>query len=302
MAKQFLTMSIMGEFITNFAREKFYVDNDLQKAIEILRGGLMSDEITPNEQLILCLQILNGEAEIKGQSGTEEYGLYFKDNVDKDATSLDVIFETLNTHKIKLAELEHEYNELQRKFLFLCDKLTDYRLDEYNAEYCNEYGEPMFPDMKIPAWRLTANQYIESIEPMNSALESFIAQRHRAETEDTSEDYGWLEPDGTYHPVEWGDHSSWAQEYLESKYPYKEHADMYWKTDANGNRHHYVNGDCLVYVLGWVLIDNPAQGLGRPTYDTQRGLTKAQKEFLYDYYIKRGRNTEANALYQEDDF
>ena len=28
--------------------------------------------------------------------------------------------------------------------------------------------------------------------------------------------------------------------------------------------------------------------------------TKAQKEFLYDYYIERGKEAEANAIWKED--
>lgn len=116
------------------------------------------------------------------------------------------------------------------------------------------------------------------------------------------DDYGWLAPDGTFYPVEWGEHSEWAKEYADKHYPFKDYAHMYWKTDAEGHRHHYVCGDFLVYVLGWALLDNPHQGASILTYDKSRGgLTKHQKDFLYDYYMQRNRFVEANNLYKEED-
>jgi hypothetical protein len=148
----------------------------------------------------------------------------------------------------------------------------------------------------------------EPAAPMDSALNtmlySFLDRKHAENDKNLNynpeEDYGWLEPNGTYHPVEWGEHSSWAQNYCDEHYPFKEYADMYWKTDANGERHHYVNGDFLVYCLGWVLLDSPYQGVATPKYDPSRRLTNAQREFLYGYYIDRDMKERANKIWNED--
>lgn len=301
-----LCFSIEGDFLTNMAREKLYHDGDLRSAVDILRSGLVSDQITPNEQLIICLQILNGDAAIKGNSNTEEYGLYFENYVDKNNCNMDVIYDIFTKQKEQLEQLKEENKELQRKFLFLCNDLTEYRLEQYNADYYNEYGEPMFEDVKIPSWRKIESQYLaECTYPSqpSSMLQSFLEQAHREADEniDTSEDYGWLEPNGTYHPVEWACHAEWAEEYLREHYPRRDNPDLHIEKDEKGKiKHIYNAGDVLVFKLGWVLIDSPGQGLGHHTCNPAKEMTKAQKEFLFDYYTKRNRSKEANALYQNE--
>lgn len=49
---------------------------------------------------------------------------------------------------------------------------------------------------------------------------------------------------------------------------------------------------------GWVLLHNPSQGIAIPTRDLTRKYTKAQKEFLYDYYMQRKCTREANAIWE----
>lgn len=51
---------------------------------------------------------------------------------------------------------------------------------------------------------------------------------------------------------------------------------------------------------GWVLLHNPQQGIAIPTRDITREYTKAQKEFLYDYYMERDCKEEANAIWQDE--
>ena len=57
-------------------------------------------------------------------------------------------------------------------------------------------------------------------------------------------------------------------------------------------------GDWLVE-RGGVLLHNPSQGIAYPTKNSVREYTKAQKEFLYDYYMERGCKEEANAIWKE---
>lgn len=47
-------------------------------------------------------------------------------------------------------------------------------------------------------------------------------------------------------------------------------------------------------------IGNPDQGLGFKYWDNTREYTKAQKEFLYDYYMERDCKEEANAIWQDE--
>ncbi len=50
---------------------------------------------------------------------------------------------------------------------------------------------------------------------------------------------------------------------------------------------------------GWVLLHNPSQGIAEPTRTLRRNYTKAQKEFLYDYYMERNKENKANEVWEE---
>lgn len=130
----------------------------------------------------------------------------------------------------------------------------------------------------------------------DSSLITSSLTRMKTEQDD---DYGWLAPDGTYYPVKWGEHDEWAHNYCIEHYPFDKYEHMYYKIDSNGNQRQYFNREFLIYVRHWVLLHSPGQGIAKPTHDPARRMTKAQKEFLYDYYTKRGLNDEANAVYRD---
>lgn len=302
--------SVEGEFITSLAREKLFMNKDLAGAIKLLRSCLMSDQLSSNEQLILCLQILHGAASIKGNSDSDDYGVEFRDDINEHPTDISSISQMITDMDSEIESLKKENRDMMYKMSFMAGQFEDYKLERINADYYNETGEPLFSDMAIPDWRKAENQ-LSSIEwsndacqPMSSMLESFLAQR-RYEDEAAENDeepecpYGWLEPDGTFHPVPWGNHSTWARDYLDEHFPFKDNPEIYWRIDKDGKRHHIVCGDVLVFSLGWILLDNPYQGQAKVTKNPNKDMTKAQKEFLYDYFIKRNRYEEANALYQD---
>lgn len=279
--------SVQGEFITNLAREKLYQENNFKYAMDLLKSCLQTDQMTDEEITGIAMAILDGRKEIRGKYPSDEYGVY-----DTPENKLGLC-EYLNNINEKTKQLEENYNQLLQKFMFIVNDLSEFSIRCYNNEYYTEYGEPLFESMAPSAGAIKDYQMDQKI----NMVEDYLKQQ-KSETED---DYGWLAPDGTYYPVEWGKHAEWAQEYLNEHYPFEDYANIYWKTDSDGKRHHYVNGDCLVYCLHWVLIDNPYQGQGHPTYDKAYGLTKAQKEFLYDYYTERNRWKEANELYEDDE-
>ena len=128
------------------------------------------------------------------------------------------------------------------------------------------------------------------------ALDSFMARMMDKEDHIT-EDYGWLEPNGTFHGVEWGAHQDWTQNYMNEKFPEEAmDGDIDLQTKCNVGL--IGAGDWLVE-RGWVLLHNPSQGIAYPTKNSVREYTKAQKEFLYDYYMERGCKEEANAIWKE---
>lgn len=97
--------------------------------------------------------------------------------------------------------------------------------------------------------------------------------------------------------VEWGAHQDWAQNYMNEKFPEEAmDGDIDLQTKCNVGL--IGAGDWLVE-RGWVLLHNPSQGIAYPTKNSVREYTKAQKEFLYDYYMERGCKEEANAIWKE---
>jgi hypothetical protein len=116
------------------------------------------------------------------------------------------------------------------------------------------------------------------------------------------ENFGWLEPNGTYHPLPWGSHTLWATRYLLQNFPpNKENMHLYKKTE-NDKTVEYRGGDVLIYSMGWVLLHNPDNKKGMPkiTASPSHNLTKEQREFLYMHFQDRGMKTEANDLYKDD--
>lgn len=106
-------------------------------------------------------------------------------------------------------------------------------------------------------------------------------------------EYGFINPQGKYIPVNWSDHAKYASDYIKNFY--KNNTEDWF---LFLNKYDWDATDALVKGLNWILIDNPHQGEGI----IQRGnrITKKQKETLYDYYIFFNRVKEANLLYEEE--
>lgn len=283
-----LHFAIEGEFITQLAREKLFQEKDLAGAIRILRSATCSNDVDSDDQLMLCLMVLNGDAGIKGRSDSDDYGLKFRDDIDENPTELSSIAKLILDMKEEIEDLKEQESRMSAKFGFLAGQLEDYRLRQVNEDYYKEYGEPMFSDIAVPAY------VVDGCAP-NRLLDDYMEQRRREDaSEEEVEDYGWLEPDGTWHPVPWGDHAKWANEWLMENRPMEDYKGIYRKGQKPIS-----GGDVLVMSLGWILMDSPHHGLARPTIADDRVMTKAQRDFLYGYYIDRGRHDEANALFPD---
>ena len=295
MGTRMLYFPVQGSYITNIAREKLFHEKDLASAIRILRSSMINDELTSDEQLMMCLQVLHGAASIVGSSDSDDYGIEFREDYDDRPTDLSSISQLIIDMDEENKRLQNELRELSLRFIFLCSKLKGYELTNRNAEYYDETGKYLFSDIPVPDYLKKENQVA------NDMLKSFMEQRRREDAgEDTKSDYGWLEPNGTFHPVPWGEHSKFAQEWLKEHMPCGEYPDIYSMTDPNGARHPIVNEDVMIYSLGWILLHSPYRGLAKVTGHPEKEITTEQRNFLFDYYMERNRTEEANALYQED--
>ncbi|MBU5680102.1 hypothetical protein [Blautia sp. MSJ-9] len=268
-----LSFSIDGETITKMAREWFYEgEKSFEKIMEFL-FSCMSGTDTPEAQLRRYAEdILIGRAALKGSTEDETYHLeiYGPGEEEKLPRNMDIWQESTKKRKIK-KELE--------KMAQRWNVAMQYIPEETQRRIREELGEETEEDRQ------------------QRSVDSYV-KRMTDKTEHTTPDYGWLEPNGTFHAVEWGEHQSWAQSYLDENYPEQaedKEIDMQVKCNNLGL---IGAGDWLVE-RGWILLHNPTHGIAYPLVNPVKKPTKAQKEFLFDYYIERNCEKEASAVWSD---
>ena len=269
-----ISFDIHGEFITQLAREWFYTgEKSHEKVIEILMDSMTGTD-TPEAQIRRYAEdVLLGRAALKGstEAGTYHLETYEPGEEEQMPQSMNIWKEV---ERRKKAEKD------LRRMIERWDVAMDHISESTQREIRKELGEETAEDRQ------------------QDALDSFMARMMDKE-DHTTEDYGWLEPDGTFHGVEWGEHQEWAQNYMNEKFQ-KEAMDGDIDLQTKCNVGLIGAGDWLVE-RGWVLLHNPSQGIAFPTKNPVKEYTKAQKEFLYDYYMERDCKKEANAIWQEDE-
>lgn len=275
--KKEVTFNIEGKFITQLAREwMFYEGREFEKVMDLLLSCMCGTNQSEKTLRRLAEDVLLGRAELSGNTAEGTFCLTTY-NADEQTD----VAEQFNIFR--------RYSEAIRKI-----KETEEEKEKYREWY--EIAMNYVPEYLKNEVRRRTDQPIES-RYGSDILYGFI-ERTIDEKEHSTEDYGWLEPDGTFHEVEWGVHQEWAQNYMDEKFPEEAmNGDINLQTKCNVGL--IGAGDWLVE-RGWVLLHNPSQGIAFPTKNPMKRYTKAQKEFLYDYYMERGKEKEANAIYGDD--
>ena len=277
--KKALCFSVQGEFITNLAREWLFCEGkDFEKIIELLESCMCGSEMSEKQIRRYAEDVLIGRAELKGDSATGTFHLctYDADEQPEVEDSMN-IFLQLTKAKQEKRETQKELDKMREWYLVAMEHLTE----RQQREVMKETGQEIPDDYGL-----------------SDALQSFI-DRMTDEKEHSTEDYGWLEPDGTFHEVEWAEHQNFAEEFIREHMTEEDwiaagiHQPGQFMSDSL-----YTFGDYLIE-RGWVLLHNPSQGIAFPTKKPEKRYTKAQKEFLYDYYMERGREREANEIWEE---
>lgn len=132
-----------------------------------------------------------------------------------------------------------------------------------------------------------AKEYIRKIEKLENIVNSaFRVNKPDIEGTEHSYPYGWLSPSGTFYPVEWLHHDDFAELTVAKKGWGEDfwewHKDM---SAEDGIFRHLIHRDYLIMKRGWVLLHNPQQCQPFATCEEYK-LTKAQREFLFDYFYK----------------
>lgn len=271
-----MRFDITGEFITETAREWLYVEGkEIEKIMEMLMSS-MSGTDTPEATLRRYAEdILIGRAELKGNTtdGTYHLKVYEPEEQPKMPDSMN-IWKVLEKNIRERKKLQKELDEMTERYAVAMEHLPE---DE-QEDVLREFGEEVEEDQ------------------MTSLLDGFM-KRWNDEKEHTTEDYGWLEPNGTFHAVEWGEHQDWAKEYLEEhelEVTDDNEVDMQVKCKVG-----FIGAGDRLVERGWVLLHSPMQGIAFPTKNPVKDYTKAQREFLYDYYMERNCQREANEIWEE---
>lgn len=272
-----IRFSVSGEFITNLAREWFYLESrPLEKVMDLLLSCMCGTDMSEKELKRKAEDVLLGRAEFSGSTadGTFCMTVYDADE-SPDVPDWFNIFSQYSEEVRKRKEAEKE----TEKYMEWYNVAMEYVPESLKNEVRRETGQP-----------------IES--RYGSDMLAGFMERMLDEEKHSTEDYGWLDPGGTFYEVEWGNHQEWAQNYIEEHFP-EVADDSEVDLQQNCNVGLIGAGDWLVE-RGWILLHSPSQGIAFPTRNPLKRYTKAQQEFLYDYYMERGKEKEANSVYAEE--
>lgn len=266
-----LHFSIEGDFITNLAREKLYYNNDLFGAVQLLLSCLVTDELTECARIGLAVKILDGKMKITGTYPNEDYRIT-EDTNDNPKHTLKYWLENITS---RLKDAETSRDRLVRQMNFLQDNMKRSDRQYYNRLWQDEIDEDsqIFMIEPLPTTHLFKAMGIDDEDPVASFTERFMSN--------STDDYGWLDRNGDFHPVDWGEHQNFAYQWL------KEHDEL--PEDEFGERLFHGNEGDILIQKGWILLHNPALGVATPTYEPSVHITRKQKDFLFDYYTQRNR-------------
>lgn len=305
--KRNLSFGITGEFITKIAREWFFIENKPYSVVEELLLSCMCGTDTPEGKLKFMAQdVLLGRAEFRGNSWDGSFAY-----VKLDTPAKVNIFDEFCKVRLEIEKIKEENNRIAKRNGTMFDALRlwlendiesavdecadDSELKDVLLKLLSMYGEVKIaygPGGYKKVYFNEAEEPVEVAPPStgDSLVDNYFAQRAIEEKYD--DNYGWLEPDGTFHPVPWCEHQEWATEELRKRGFWDDF--RHWDGGLRD-----LPGDYLTEVKGWVLLHNPGQGIAYVSRGEGRRLTKAQREFLFDYFYKRGRKVEAAEYLEE---
>lgn len=273
-----LSFNVQGEFITRLAREwLFYEGRDIEKIMDLLLSCMGGTDMKPEELKRHAEDVLLGRADFSGNTADGTFHMTTYDpSEQQDIPEQFNVFKRLSAEITKRRKAEEERDRYREWYSVAMEHVPEYAKNEV----LEETGQP-----------------IES--SYGSYMLGSFMERMMDEGKHSTEDYGWLEPDGTFHEVDWGNHQEFAEKYIRENMTEDDwiaagvHVPGQFKSDDL-----YSFGDYLVE-RGWVLLHNPSQGIAIPTKNPVKRYSKKQQEFLYDYYMERGKEREANAVYEE---
>lgn len=282
-----ISFSVDGPSMTHLAREFCYKELNLPKAFELLWELTNADELSEGDHIKMVVDILNGKANIVGTYPNDDYGI---EDANEPVKGLKALWKELVEQK-KQQEQRIQELTLQRNWLLSClQEDYPYSLREYFSRYKEDFESPMLTKQESMDLGISFADVVSfDDEPASNLLSEFLERQ--TSNHDIEKDYGWLEPNGHFHVVPWGEHYNWASDYILEHFAEDAILDDEMLMDP---------GDYL-QKRGWVLLHSPAQGLARTSLHPTKRYTKAQQDFLYSYYIDRNHPELANEIMQANE-
>lgn len=259
-----LKWSVSGEFITRIAKEWFYIEHRPYEKVEELLLSCMCGTDIPQEKLKAMAQdVILGRAEFVGNTSDDTFTY-----TTIECPETPKVFLEYNKSYDECKEIKKRINDLLNAILYCTED------DEETALCVIEDAEDKFVFSNMLRNYGKVRRIISNAPLVDDYLE---AQK-------TEDNYGWLEPNGRFYPVEWCEHQDWALKKIKEQ----NLLDEFRKYSESKK---FINsaGDFLCQ-RGWILLHNPAQGTAKVTRNETKRITKAQSEFLFDYYTKRGKH------------
>lgn len=300
-----LTFSITGEFVTKTAREWLFEDHKPYAVVEeFLLSCMIGTDIPIKTLKRMAQDVLLGRARFIGNTADGTYD--YETIEDSDESLSNKFFDKWNKSQIDFDEITEKYNYATHLYLDLYDSLTRYiNGDEELEDVEFQQNKRIMIDLadSLKYVYHAANAAVDFANSKDSSthdilLDSFL------KADKFEDNYGFVKPDGTFIPVEWCNHLEYGEQAVKEN-GWEDEFNKWQLGDIHSN--HTYNGLCaetdfIVYEKGWILLHSPAQGIAIPTYNETKGMTKAQRDFLFDYYIKRNEETLANKYWKEDNF
>lgn len=254
-----VSFAIDGEWLTDFLRQRFlYEGIGFEWVVETVGELLKSNGLTEQRIEQIAQDIILGRSYFKGN--TRDGSFVYCDCSDEPLKS----------------DFFRKYTRLQN------DLKKEEQARKDAVEAWQELALVITGELERDDCGCQCNIDLLKPTPMEEFIDRMIAP------EEETAPYGFISPDGEFHPVEWAKHEKFAVDYLEERGG--------WAAVIEAGCH--TATDTLVIGKGWLLMHNPQHG--KPFLTSgDRPMTKAQREALFDYYTKYGMKKEASALYQE---
>lgn len=251
--------SLTGEWLTRFIRNSvMYEKRDYEWAKQTLQEILLPNGLDEKQIVKITQDVILGRGRFIGNTGDNTFAY------DDTEELTDDFFSRFCRIKQELREEKEYCAQVNAAWLELCGYMT------------GEIGRDEL--------RHTMNAQFR----MDQSLKEYL-ERATDEGKAESEPYGFIDTNGEFHRVGWGEHGEWAETYIIASG---------LSDDFDDSPYSYPT-DYLIHEKGWLLLHSPSNGKPKLTAGV-KPMTKAQREALYDYYINAGREEEANAIYRED--